>query len=133
MNKNESKNDAALMNAVLADDDWQALSSELHRQGMASLRTQRTRRRLRQSATLCIGLMTVSITALLIRTWWQRIPAPTPGVAEMQKVKPVVRAYSDDELLALFPRGSCVIAEVNGERRIILLKPEPARHSFAVK
>ena len=35
---------------------------------------------------------------------------------------------TEEQLMAYFPPGSCTIAEIDGERRFIILDPEIAAH-----
>jgi hypothetical protein len=41
-----------------------------------------------------------------------------------------IRWVSEKELLAMFPKGSCVIAEINGQKELVLLDPELAAQGF---
>ncbi len=35
--------------------------------------------------------------------------------------------FSDEELLALFPRGSCILAEIDGRKELVFLDPKLER------
>jgi hypothetical protein len=52
-------------------------------------------------------------------------PAQTAAdITEPSTGNSKVEILSDDELLALFPRGSCYLAEVNGQKRLIFRDPD---------
>jgi hypothetical protein len=56
--------------------------------------------------------------------------ASTP--ARPAAIAPGARSISEEEMLALFPAGSCVIAEVNGQKRLIFFDAGQAERGFEV-
>ena len=114
--------ESILLDAILADENWAALDASLRRDALASLRTSRRRRRLRVWAA---GFGTGAI-ALAAAFWGaQRAPRPVfPGKGAASPPVPftmIVRNFTEDELLAMFPKGSCVFAEVDGKTRFFIL------------
>ena len=133
-NVRESNDVDGLLNAVLADDDWQALNCSLKREALAALGAERRRRRLR----LSLG-QAVCAVALLIGGGWWLLP-PTPGHAPVahrpgepgQLASPGAggRFITEDQMLAMFPAGSCVVAEVNGQKELVFFDAKKAEEGF---
>jgi hypothetical protein len=126
--------DSLLLDAVLADENWAALDASLRRDTLASLRTQRRRRRLRAGA---IGFGTAAL-ALGAAFWWMpRSPRPVfPGKEVAFSPTPctvIIRNFTEDELLAMFPKGSCVFAEVDGKTRFFILDEALAAKGLQVQ
>ncbi|HYE31740.1 MAG TPA: hypothetical protein VEH27_09945 [Methylomirabilota bacterium] len=55
---------------------------------------------------------------------------PSGGAANMRRTE--ATEITDEELLGLFPPGTCVIAEVNGEKRLVFLTRE-ARERYGAQ
>jgi hypothetical protein len=116
--------DGALLEAVLRDEQWQAASASARREAVACLQTRRRRRQIGQWAC---GV--VAATCLIACPIWLARPggkhAP-PALANETVPVPEHRStnLSDGQLLAMFPKGSCVIAEVNGRKELVFLDKE---------
>jgi len=57
-------------------------------------------------------------------------------VAAVQKNVPVstkLKRLSREELVALFPKGSCVIAEINGRTELVFFDKEIETKGFTVR
>jgi len=131
-NEREPNEIHGLLNAVLADDDWRALNSSLKNEALAAIGAARRRRRLlfRMGQAACAA-------ALLIGAgrWW--LP-PTPGHGPVatrsgQPASPGTgkQFISEEEMLAMFPAGSCVVAEVNGRKTLVFFDAKKADEGFA--
>jgi len=65
-------------------------------------------------------------------------PRQTKTAAATQKTETlrasVTAAHfiSEQEMLALFPAGSCVVAEINGQKEFVILDPQIAEEGFTV-
>lgn len=133
MKNDREPNDVdGLLNAVLADDDWHALNSSLKREALAAIGAARRRRRL----LLGIG-QAACAAALLVGAGWWLLPA-VPGdvpVAETSGKPASARTQehfiSEEEMLAMFPAGSCVVAEVNGQKTLVFFDAKKAEEGFA--
>ena len=121
-----------LLNAVLADDDWHALNRSLKREALAAIGVARRRRCLlfRVGPAVCAA-------ALLAGAGWWLLP-PTPGhrpVATIsgQPTSPDAgkQFISEEEMLAMFPAGSCVVAEINGQKTLVFFDAKQAEKGFA--
>lgn len=132
--KNARESNDALLNALLADEDWQELNCSLKREALAAIGAQRRRRRLRlwTGRGVCATLVLAGIL------WWlhpsPRVPAPMAGRSG-QTTRPSAEAQflSEEEMLALFPPGSCVVAEVNGQKQLVFFDARKAEEGFVLK
>jgi len=121
-----------LLNAVLADDEWHALNRSLKREALTAVGATRRRRRL-----LIWMAQAACATGLLVGTgWWLLPPAPGHGpVATIsgQSTSPGTgkQFVSEEEMLAMFPAGSCVVAEVNGQKTLVFFDAKKAEEGFA--
>jgi hypothetical protein len=114
-----------LVDAVLADDSWRDLSSDLRGRALATLAQARRRRHLRNR----VGQA----------AWWFHSPASNRGRATLASNSAAPTAAADDrfitesQMLAMFPPGSCVVAEVDGLKQLVFLDPQVAQDGFVVE
>jgi hypothetical protein len=145
----------ALLDAVLGDEDWQALRASTRAAALAAFRARHRRQRLGQWGALAAG-----VALALGATWaWMQpalaplrpeppaqlarvTPAPAPAIPAAPLPAPEstpstanssVRYISEEQLLAMFPPGSCVIAEINGQKQFVILDPKIAAEGLALK
>jgi hypothetical protein len=75
--------------------------------------------------------------ALLIGAgWWLRPadPVSVPVVKTSAKpapARPHEQFISEEEMLAMFPPGSCLVAEVNGQKMLVFFDAKKAEEGFA--
>jgi hypothetical protein len=131
--KNPSKSNKAdaLVDVVLADEAWQNLNSCLKCEALAALGVHRRNRRLR----LWFGQAACAVVLLLAAAWWLAPAPPNPGPVARTSGPPSTRStqpqfISEEEMLALFPPGSCVVAEVNGQKELVFFDAIKAREGF---
>lgn len=129
MNSNlDPERENALLDAVLRDEAWQGTNAALKIDALVAFRRrQRLRRLTRVAATV---LVLCALLALALR--WSRPPAATPSPVVTRrspspKTAEAVRYLTDEELLALFPGGSCVLAEIDGRKELVFLDPKLER------
>ena len=134
MKNGREPNDAdGLLNAVLADADWQALNCSLKGEALATVGAVRRKRRWRLSVVRVAAVAVLVIAAV----WWLHSPAQNPGPATGAP-GPSVRSdlgdifISEDQMLAMFPPGSCVVAEVDGQKELVFLDAEKAQEGFVL-
>src|SRR5205814_1275123 len=101
-----------LLNAVLADEGWQALSSSLKREALAALGAERRKRHVqfRMGQAACVAMLIVGLA------WWVRPLTQRPHSMAQSAGPPASpgtgnQFVSEEQMLAMFPRGSCVVAE----------------------
>jgi len=128
----ESDNDK-LLNAALADGEWAALSAGLRER---SLRTFRVRRNLRRGLRLCVAILVFAVigTAGLRFDHRGGMTTATGTRPAEAAVKASVNSprISDDELVALFPKGSCAIAEIDGRKQLVFFDEKQAEQGYAL-
>ena len=120
-----------LLNAVLADDDWRALNCSLKREALTAMVAERRRRRLR----LWLGQAACAAVLLVGAESWLRPPAPVHALVARRSGQPASpgageRFISEEQMLAMFPAGSCVVAEVNGEKELVFFDAKKAEEGF---
>jgi len=128
------EDDNGLLNAVLADDNWHALNGGLKQQALAAMAQARRRRHLRVQ----IGQAALVVMLLGSLAWWFHHPASRTiaTVATPDSPRPTThqdRFISEEEMLALFPAGSCVVAEIDGRKELVFFDAEAARKGFVRK
>ncbi|MCU0784844.1 MAG: hypothetical protein MUF81_12540 [Verrucomicrobia bacterium] len=114
----------ALLDAVLGDEQWQTTSASARRAASAHLRSRRRQRR--------IGQWTVGVlaaTGLVAGSLWLPRPGGKPAVrvASLQNAPAPTtqsKTLTGEELVALFPKGSCVIAEINGRKELVFFNKD---------
>ncbi|HKS36879.1 MAG TPA: hypothetical protein VJW76_06810 [Verrucomicrobiae bacterium] len=132
--KNARESNDALLNAVLADEDWQELNCSLKREALAAIGSQRRRRRFR----FWTGRLACATLVLAGTLWWLRPPPPAPAPIagrpgyNSPPFGAEARFLSEDEMLKLFPPGSCVVAEVNGQKQLVFFDAKKAEHGFVL-
>jgi hypothetical protein len=121
-----------LLNAVLADDDWHALNGSLKREALAAMGAAKRRRRLqlRFGQAACVAALLVGAA------WWLHPPAPGRAPVAEASGQPASAAtkdqfISEEEMVAMFPTGSCVVAEVNGQKTLVFFDAKKAEEGFA--
>jgi hypothetical protein len=123
--------DEVLLDAILTDENWLALDDTLRHGTLASLRRQRLRRKV-QRWTAGIAVLAVMLTA----SFWliQRYSLVPGNSAERLAIAPAGRAligdFTESELVAMFPKGSCLIAEVDGRSTFVVLDEKLAARGF---
>jgi hypothetical protein len=129
MNLNpDPKREGHLLDAVLRDERWQAASAAFKAQALAAFRARQRVRWLTRSAGWLVAVAALVVAGL---HWLNRsAPPPQPVAvppAEARSNSGLPRYLSDQELLALFPKGSCFLAEVDGKKELVFLVPEVER------
>jgi hypothetical protein len=124
----DPERDDPLLDAMLQDEAWQAASASFKAE---ALRTFRTRQRLRR-LTRWGGSVAVLAVVLASAVFWIGRPAAplrqvTMAYAGVPKEPDKPRRLTDAELVAAFPKGSCFIAEVDGQKELVFLDPKLER------
>ncbi|MGA2540642.1 MAG: hypothetical protein ABSG78_03650 [Verrucomicrobiota bacterium] len=123
-------NEDPLLEAVLRDDSWRAASAagKAEALGVFAAR-QRVRRWTRRGG----GLAALAVVAACAAHWLAGPAAPPPRLLAVRPpgpppAQPEKSIYlTDGELLALFPEGSCFLAEVDGKKKLVFFDPEVER------
>jgi len=131
--KNVRESNDRLLHAVLADESWHTLNSSLKREALAALGAHRRRRRWQ----LWTGGVASAALLLMGTGWWLRSAAPSPTPVARTSGQPAspgteVQFISAEEMLAMFPPGSCVVAEVNGQKELVFFDARKAGDGFVL-
>ena len=118
----------ALLNAVLTEGDWHALDHSLRREALAAIGAARRKRRWLYRTGHAAGVALLLVGA----GWWLRPPASNEVPVAKAAVQPALdgRFISEEEMLAMFPAGSCVVAEVNGQKELVFFDARKAEEGF---
>ena len=130
-NVRESNESDVLLNAVLADDGWHALNCSLKREALAVLGAEMGRRRVRlwTGRVACVAVLLGGVC------WWLRPSAPSSAQLAQTPGQPAytgVQFIGEEEMLHMFPPGSCVIAEVNGQKELVFFDTKKAEEGFVL-
>ena len=119
----------ALLEAVLRDDAWQAANAAGRAQALGVFCA---RQRLRRWSRRAAGLASLALAAACL-AHWRAVSWPGTG-ARLAESAPARRAsaeksiyLTDGELLAMFPTGSCFLAEVDGKKKLVFFDPNVER------
>ena len=115
----------ALLEAILRDEQW--CLSDADRKTQA-LKVFQGRHRARRLARWGGGMAGLAVVCLFL-AFWRREAGDLNGRQAAERAFAVGVApekqgdLSDSELLALFPEGSCFLAEVDGKKKLIFYDP----------
>ena len=133
--------DLKLLNAALADESWQSFQSDLRAQTNAVLRSSR-RCRLVTSYTLQAAavVLVVAATWSTFRPRSRTLSSPrTQSQLEANLQSPAIPAspstpsyITQDQMLAMFPKDTCVLAEINGQPELVFFDRAQARNGFEI-
>jgi hypothetical protein len=118
-----------LLEAVLRDDRWQAANAAGKAQALGVFRA---RQRVRRWSRWAGGLAALAVAAACAAHWWAGPVAPAPPRLAEKAPAPPARPeksiyLTDGQLLALFPEGSCFLAEVDGKKKLVFFDPKVER------
>ena len=128
----EQKADERLLNAVLQDETWQATEQDLRISAVGAFRRHQRRRRQLRWATGALAL--VAVITLVLRGSRQPTsvnPSPTEAQISGPSNPGGVHYLGDEELLTLFPPGSCLLVEVDDQKQLIFLDRDVERTMVA--
>jgi len=132
-NVRESDGNEALLNAALGDEDWHALSASVKRKALAVMGAERRKRRLR----LWMGQAACAAVLLVGVGWWLRPSLPSAAGVARRSISSAPAAGGDQfiteqQMLAMFPSGSCVLAEVDGQKELVFFDAQKAQEGFVL-
>ena len=132
-NDRESNDDDPLLNAVFADDGWHAWNSSLKRQALAGLASARRRRQMR----IWLARAACAVVLLAGAGWWMHTPTPIPSPVARSSTPPALPVsgthfITEEQMLAMFPPESCVVAEVNGQKALVFFDAKKAEEGFVL-
>jgi hypothetical protein len=134
MNKPASPSDHTdLLNAILGDQSWDAVSSSIRNETLQVFQRRRKERKVRIAMLQAFCLLGVLSSVV----YWSVISARQTKTANLPQHETQTAAIGDGgnadlknhliseaQMLAMFPPGSCLLAEVNGQKELVFLEPE---------
>ncbi len=124
----DAQSDDALVKAMLCDEEWQtgniALKAEALRAFTCACRVRRIRRWAAGAATAVATAGLLYFSHGLFRTSGSPRLALLPPPSSSRSPVQAARTLSDQELVAAFPKGSCFIAEIDGEKQLVFVNPQ---------
>ena len=123
----ERGREEALLEALLGDEEWQAVNTAIKDRALGTFRARQRVRRLARSS-LSVAACAAALAGVVF--WF----ASTAGLrqsaanhSEAPRRLSGPRYLTDEELLASFPKGSCFLAEVDGKKELIFPDPNVER------
>ena len=113
----------SLLDAVLRDESWVATSAGFKAEAMLAFRA---RQRLRRITRWAGCMMTLAAGVLCAMHWLgYSLPSSQRQVIvkklEAAKEPGHMQFLTDEELLASFPKASCILAEIDGKKELVFL------------
>jgi len=120
--------DSPALEAVLTDEAFSSFADSLKQAGVQAVR----RRRHFRQARITLSQLACIIGALAL-FWFssqkpQRLATLPTFPAPIRPDAASAHYISEDQMLAMFPSGSCVIAEVNGRKELVFLDKKSPGH-----
>jgi hypothetical protein len=129
-NPNELNDAQALLDAVLGDPGWQEWNSSLRQRSAVKVSATRRMRRIRLHLAQAAGAA-LALGAVWWAPWTQtRTQMATAINSAPTLIAPDPQFISEQQMLTLFPAGSCVIAEVNGQKELVFFDAQKAAAGF---
>jgi len=113
----------ALLEAVLRDDSWQAANATAKQEALGVFQARQRLRRLTRWGGAAAALAVAAAACWIISQPDKTSPRAAVHIAGPNPIK----YLTDDELLALFPPGSCFLAEVDGQKELVFFDPKVER------
>ena len=138
MNTDRAKHSEAerMVNAALADGGWHSYEARLQNSALAAFSKAARRRRFFRSVAQVSSVFIVLAAAV----WLSRAPrsvrsSQTLAAAGGQSLPAETLAHTitEQEMLAMFPAGSCALAEINGQKQLVFFDERIAREGVSVK
>jgi hypothetical protein len=132
--ESEFEPEESLIEAALQDESWQASNAALKAEALKAFqRRHRARRLIWWAGSVAV----VAIGAGVAVHWLARpahlVPGPEPRPAQLlTSTNSPPTQLTDQQLLACFPTGTCFIAEVDGEKRLVFYSPD-TEHAFVAQ
>jgi hypothetical protein len=125
-----------LLDAVLGDESWNALSDSIRTKALQAIQRRNRNRRVRVAVLQVICLLGVLSAVVfwpggLAHRNQQHLSVLNVPKAELasdtgeQNLR--THFISEDQMMAMFPAGSCVLAEINGRKQLVFLDAASAK------
>ena len=130
-----------LIRAALADQNWESCQARLRNHGLTTLRAaKRSRARLNVIGQLSALAIVLALLWSLGQHTRNLSSSGARPLAELQPQSTLfassrvsVSYITEEQMLAIFPKGSCILAEVNGQKELVFFDPGKARQGFEAR
>ena len=133
-NLNDPTESNGLIDRAITDETWSDFDSRLRDRALHSFTTAKRRRRARRLAMqICAVLMLAAAAAFV--SFRKNPSSKTEVVSNLSRPAASAAARSvitEQQMLEMFPPGSCLLAEVNGEKQLVFLDPKLASKGFPI-
>jgi hypothetical protein len=123
-----------LIDSAVLDETWRAFDSRLRDNAIQSFAVAKRRRRVRRLAMQICVLVMVAGTATVLSFRQDPSSGAKILLRPSEPAAPVAprSVITEQQMVDMFPPGTCLLAEVNGEKQLIFLDPKLAQRGFPV-
>jgi hypothetical protein len=138
MNTDRAKHSEAerMVNAALADSGWDEYEAKLQNSALETFSKAARRRRFFRSMAQVSSVFIVLAGVV----WLSRAPrsvrssqTQVAGGGQSLPAETLAHTITEQEMLAMFPAGSCALAEINGQKQLVFFDERIAREGVSVK
>jgi hypothetical protein len=124
----EFEPEESLIEAALRDDSWKAANASFKAEALRAFHArQRARRLIRWAGTAAAVAIAAGVGLhRLAKPDHFASKRPSPPVQVLAPTNSPAQ-LTDQQLLACFPKGTCFIAEVDGQKELVFYDPEAER------
>jgi hypothetical protein len=117
------------MNEGQESEEFASHDKALREEALSAFRSHHRTRKMVRAIALVVGVVALGVVSSRFRPSDAPFLAHTPIAVEPKRATP--SPLSDEELLKLFPQGTCWIAEVDG-RKVLMFADEKIEREFLV-
>jgi hypothetical protein len=133
-NRFDPPDERVLINSALSDETWCAFDARLRDEALGRFESAKRRRRvgklvMRFGALLILATAAVFITIRptapsVVKSVWSASQPALPAAPES--------VISEQQMLDMFPPGSCLLAEIDGKKQLVFLDQKIAKEGFPI-
>jgi|SRR5215472_17244422 len=130
----ERPDEDAFIRTALSDETWQAFYSELRNKAVGRFGSANRRRRARKLAVQCFAFGIIAAAGLYLAFPRPNAPNVRSASTSIERATPPLprSVITEQQMLDMFPPGSCLLAEVNGQKQLVFLDPPLAERGFPI-
>src|SRR5438552_14647823 len=135
-NRFEKEGRGNLIHRALADESWSAFDARLRSDARQAFSAAKRRRRLGYlTAQAAAILLTACVLTWTLASHPRRSTATALAAAAIaeEPSASLANVITEQQMLAMFPPGSCLVAEINGEKQLVFLDPTLAREGYPLQ
>src|SRR5580765_8459721 len=132
----DNEGQGKLIHRALADENWTAFDAQLRNRALQTFAGAKRRRHFAFLTAQAAAILVVAGALARVLPHHSRpMPASQSALAaDVERVdSSLPNTITEEQMLAMFPRGSCLVAEINGQRQLVFLDPQAAREGFPIQ